>query len=750
MEYLDIRESLVEDDKKALWDQLKTDLKSIMNDKQIEGILYLGYPIVWSSNDSWKIDALLISQKQGIYIFSLIPNPTEDLLNWEQKNQRYMKRVLAQKFMWNDIFFDEDTWGINVDIKLVSYSSENFRDRFSTLEKSRLYGLLGTSQIIPFALSKTELEKSIFGGKVKPLEEKKYETALSVIQDLINLKPKKKRKITKEGSLWDKLNKSEAEIANLDPRQEKAVIKFFDGIQRIRGLAGSGKTIVLALKVAQFHLMRPEAKIAVTFHTRSLKQQFIDKIEAFCISKNWDKPDWSKIDIIHAWGTQKEWKEGIYLNIARRLWINYYNLWQSKKFAEQYNTTEFDAICIEMLKEIGEYKKNNTLVPEYDMIFVDEAQDLSENFLKICYEILNPTKEGKRRLVYAYDELQKLDEGAFLPDPEKIFWEPIINPDDQDIILPKCYRNSREVITSAHWLWFGIYRKQSSIIGSPLVQFFDDPELWKDIGYKTNDQLEWGNIVTLYRDNETSPSYFSTYYQSQEFVNFHKFDNLAQEANFVANSIENDIKNEDLEHNDILVIYLWDWKSAQKLNWIISETLFTKGIKTYFAWEDSPDIFYKSDAVTITWIRRAKWNEVWRVYIIWAENCYRGDINDAFELKQKRNSLFVAITRSKWTVNICWVWSDFELLTKEFSDLRDKNYYLNFRYPTPEEIQKMNTVYRSVDQKSIKTMKNDIKGAYEFISIIKRIQDWEVDIADYPEEIQLLIKKVANADKWDL
>jgi superfamily I DNA and RNA helicase len=52
--------------------------------------------------------------------------------------------------------------------------------------------------------------------------------------------------------------------------------------------------------------MRPEAKIAITFHTRSLKKQFKDLIENFCYSKASKQPDWSKIKIIHAWGSEKE------------------------------------------------------------------------------------------------------------------------------------------------------------------------------------------------------------------------------------------------------------------------------------------------------------------------------------------------------------------------------------------------------------------------------------------------------------
>ena len=56
------------------------------------------------------------------------------------------------------------------------------------------------------------------------------------------------RHISSPQSRGAKLGHFEDSIATLDMLQSKAVIETVDGVQRIRGLAGSGKTIVLALK----------------------------------------------------------------------------------------------------------------------------------------------------------------------------------------------------------------------------------------------------------------------------------------------------------------------------------------------------------------------------------------------------------------------------------------------------------------------------------------------------------------------
>ena len=42
-------------------------------------------------------------------------------------------------------------------------------------------------------------------------------------------------------------------MANLDNQQSKVVIETVDGVRRIRGVAGSVKTIVIALKATYLH-----------------------------------------------------------------------------------------------------------------------------------------------------------------------------------------------------------------------------------------------------------------------------------------------------------------------------------------------------------------------------------------------------------------------------------------------------------------------------------------------------------------
>ena len=84
----------------------------------------------------------------------------------------------------------------------------------------------------------------------------------------------------------------EKEIALLDSEQEKAAIQLPPGPQRIRGLAGTGKTVLLAMKAAQLHLRFPTRRTLFTFHTKSLYNQAQALITRFYRAYADSDPNW--------------------------------------------------------------------------------------------------------------------------------------------------------------------------------------------------------------------------------------------------------------------------------------------------------------------------------------------------------------------------------------------------------------------------------------------------------------------------
>lgn len=302
----------------------------------------------------------------------------------------------------------------------------------------------------------------------KPVSPEQLALINAAIQRITTMRPSVRRDVQRQNSRGGIIKALGQKIANLDQWQKKAAIESPDGPQRIRGLAGSGKTIVLALKAAYLHASNPEWDIAVTFNSRALYQQFKDLIRRFCFEHKNDEPDWTKLRILHAWGGTRQ--PGIYSEIAS---VNQFGV-KDLAYAKSKYATEhvFGGICDELLAEI---KVNGTAAQLFDAILIDEAQDLPRSFFELCYL---STREP-RRVIWAYDELQNLGSYSMAP-PEELFGsrsdgQPRVatlevpeGTPKRDIILPICYRNTPWALTAAHAIGFGIYRSNG------LVQFFDN------------------------------------------------------------------------------------------------------------------------------------------------------------------------------------------------------------------------------------------------------------------------------------
>jgi superfamily I DNA and RNA helicase len=328
-------------------------------------------------------------------------------------------------------------------------------------------------------------------GGLPNLDDNDYRALQGALQRVSTIKPAKRRaSVQKSQSRGATLKEIEKGISNLDSWQKRAAIESPDGPQRIRGLAGSGKTVVLALKAAYLHAQHPEWRIAVTFQSRSLYQQFVDLVTRFTFEHSNDAPDFDHLQIMHAWGSSS--RPGVYSTIASELSFSPRIFAYAKAMFGQENA--FKGICQELLDVASEAQYE----PIFDAVLIDEAQDLPPEFFQLTYKF---TRDPKR-IIWAYDELQKLSEAA-MPTTAELFGltpsgEPLVNLTQhaeeaaRDIVLPVCYRKPPWSLATAHALGFGIYREGG------LVQHFDDPQLWRDIGYNVlHGELVAGERVEL-------------------------------------------------------------------------------------------------------------------------------------------------------------------------------------------------------------------------------------------------------------
>lgn len=680
-------------------------LISFFRSSEYEGKLYTGYPILYVGGESLTFDALWISENFGVIVFDLIEGSNfSDRRSARDKLFTKAKALLGQ---YEELNIGRD-FGVSIEVITFAPACQNVNDDFVATTNSELQAIID-NRVAHWAHSDL------------------FQLTVSVLQSVVKIKPLVNRdyvkKIDSRGAITKKLEET---IANLDSQQETAIIEYSGGIQRIRGLAGSGKTIVLALKAAYLHATNQDWDIAVTFNTRALKNQFKDLIELFCIQKTGKKPNPDKLKIIQAWGGS--YNTGIYFEFCKQNAVEYLDFLTAKARANK-NQLPLDFACSMALEQTSKKQIN----PTFDAILVDEAQDLSESFLKLCYSNLKKDIKGEKRLIYAYDELQTLNEGSSLPNPKLIFEE-----DANDVILEKCYRNSRALLTSAHALGFGIYKEG-------LVQFFDEPKLWSDVGYKIEKGRLIGNEpVILYRDILASHQVLENSASIDDLIIMKSFENASAQAQAVASDIIKNLKEDELRFNDILVIN----PLAQTTKTDVGEIraiLHQNGFQSHIAGVNNPDIFHEENSVTFTGINRAKGNEVPMVYIINAQECHSHPFFKERDLIRRRNILFTAMTRSKAWVRIYGFGERMTLLKEEYEKVKEKKFKLDFIYPTPAEIRRMNTIRRDISQTEEQRFKKEIDILSEIPKIMERINNGEASVEDYPEGIQEILSKLIDA-----
>jgi superfamily I DNA and RNA helicase len=263
---------------------------------ELSGSLYIGYPILPALDERITIDALLICREHGIVVFDFpdfgdAPPPRAQI---EKRQDDLYLAVESLLKRVRDLVLRRQ---LRVKISTISYLA-------TAVPQEGDHPLIVTPDTLAGYLE-----------SLAPISAEELRLANSALERVSTIRAARKRQPTqRHDSRGGVMAQIDLEIANLDRWQKHAAIAIPDGPQRIRGLAGSGKTIVLALKAAYLHALNPDWNIALTFQTRSLHQQLRALVRRFSFEHSNDEPDWSKLQIINAWGSNRQ--PGIYAQIA--------------------------------------------------------------------------------------------------------------------------------------------------------------------------------------------------------------------------------------------------------------------------------------------------------------------------------------------------------------------------------------------------------------------------------------------------
>lgn len=473
---------------------------------------------------------------------------------------------------------------------------------------------------------------------------------------------------------------NEQKISQFDLEQMKASLTITDKSERIRGLAGSGKTVLLAMKAAKLHKRYPDKRIAFVFYTKSLYNQAISLIRKYYNLIADDEPNWDNLKVLHSWGGSTT-GEGFYSYICKEIGVS------PMRFSS--NTTYSD-VCKDLID-------NKPIREIFDYILVDEAQDFPLDFFLLVEKVLKQPK----KVVIAYDELQTTND-IKIPDFSVLFGSTngkanIELDENHDYILRKSYRNTLEVLVTAFAFGFGFY--------SNLTQIIQDTLTWNALGFEVEGDYVEGNLITVHRPKENSPNSVLTFYNNEYPIQFFVYSNIDETVQSIVDKIVSLITEQHITPTEILVIDI-KMNKTKTLN-AIQSGLYARGFNSHIPGvvTDSRD-FFKQDHITLSTPRNAKGNEVPVVLIVGCEDIYEKSNMSA--QRQSRNFMFISMTRSKGWVYLFATGRVKTKFEEELKNIRKNIPDINFCYPSAEKVNEISKINYLIDNPAAKQLDMDI------------------------------------------
>lgn len=651
---------------KQVWNWLKEAFKDE------EGCAYYRYPIFTKTGRlNREPDILMLHRSLGLWVIECkgcsignikcIQGHEWQMNNWYREIDTPVAQAEDQMFaIQNKLTERRETRGLITSfnfrvalpkVKQKDWESERFHQLPSTQGVVLVY-----ENLTPAALREKLTENS--ENRQQKLSDREWELVKGVLGGTLPSKPPRDIATgTPPNNPLRVIQAIESKLKILDETQQKIAFEVPSGAQRLRGLAGTGKTVLLAKRAAKIHIKHPDWTIGFVFFTRSLYDQILGLIADYHREMHPEnqEPDWTKLKVLHAWGGREQ--NGFYRSLALKCGVTPKTVNDIKSEVGYGSPGEsFEYICHCL-------KRDASNIPVvYDVLLIDEGQDLPPIF----YQLARQTLSDPHRLYWAYDEAQGIG-SLIIPKSETIFGR---NQDESLVVdvsgsyeggilkshkMYKCYRTPRLLLMTAHAVNMGLFRTEGVLQG--VTQQKD----WKDLGYEVTNgdfslrSVKAGKTVTITRSLSSSPHPID----QDDFdlkdalgtpLTIEPFDTELQERQWIAQQVAKDIEL-GFDPWDIIITALCGDYEKDYL-YALQNALAEQGVDSYIAGVDgNRSIFRKDDCVTISNIYRAKGNEAWKVYACrfhYATEPLRWKQEDELH---KRNEAFVALTRARvWCV----------------------------------------------------------------------------------------------------
>ncbi|MDF2180598.1 ATP-binding domain-containing protein [Neptuniibacter sp. CAU 1671] len=488
-----------------------------------------------------------------------------------------------------------------------------------------------------------------------------------------------------------------------DEAQRQVSMQIPNGPQRIRGLAGTGKTVVLSLKAALTALRFKDFKILYLFNTQSLYHTIGKQIGDYYAKESKSSLPSGVIDILHAWGGKTS-GEGLYSKTCADYGITPLTLRDVRG-----SNDALSAIYKDLDNKIGD-----NITPIYDMVLIDEAQDFPNEVFEVVYKL---TKNPKR-IVVAYDDFQSLKSikirefyelfGTHKDGTPRFSQDALegqyVGGIDKDFVLPNCYRNPRNILMIAHGIALGIARKGG------VVDSVDRASDWKALGYQINSPkskstFSAGDEIEVERLSKNSTNLLENLLTEQsklpnKLIQIEKFNTREEEADYISNKVYDLIENQDVKAHDIFVIAI-DTKNSENFLKDIRSKLNSVGIKSIMpGFVESSRHFFEQDCVVLTTPFKAKGNEA---NIVFVGNCEQVVQDTTF---RKRNSFFVSVTRSRGWCYVSGIQDAMNTLLAEINKIQSELPKFKYIRPSDNQIARRRLILSKSDSGSELALEN--------------------------------------------
>lgn len=681
-----------------IWNDISTNFEDLD--------LIIGYKTPSFGKELDETPSIVIRSKEyGIILLDFV---NHNIVEFDEENE-YWKTINNDYIASKDIIIDlyekellnklkndkvlynirKDSFNFNLKINKLIVFSQNTQEEISKINSSHEMPLVNNF----LCNNNWDKYKDLLFTKKVEIESKYIDVIDSIFDGSDIFSKKNKKKFEPELKNMNDLIKKSLDLTfKLDSTQRQIALQIPNGPQRIRGLAGTGKTIILCMKAALAHKFFPEFDLLFVFNTQSMYNQVEELISKYYFNETGKMPDFSKLHILHAWGGSN--KPGLYYNTAKSIGIQPLNFMNVRTSSDPLGSIFHDII-----------KNHKELIkPVYDMVLIDEAQDFSPYFFEtIFYLTKNAEGSMQKRIVWAYDEFQSLTDikikepeelfgldNKSLPNmPNKILEGTYKGNIKKDFVLPNSYRNPRISLMVAHGLALGLYTDNKV----PMLYKLD----WEARGYKllSPDKLAFaeGDDVILERPESNSKNNLEKLLQDRntedKLIQITTNKNLQEQLDTVINKVEWIIKNQSVEPEEILIIDI-DTKNSKGNFQYIRQALDYRDVKCITpGYIERNDSFKEKGFVTLTTPFRAKGNETNVVFIINSQKI----LNDStFRL---RNSMFVSITRTRGWCYIFLTNDKDEKVKKEVNDILNDYPKFEFKFPSIESIERRYSILAS-------------------------------------------------------